>query len=82
MEVMSGETLSNTKYTILVVDDIPTNVGIMSQAVASLGTVLIATDGKTAISIAQTQEPDLILLDIPLTMVLWILSQSLSTLLY
>ena len=55
----------NSKNTILIVDDEPLNVKLLSSklAVAEYETVS-AFNGKTALEIAQTKPPDLILLDI------------------
>lgn len=51
--------------TILIVDDNPTNLKVLSQAIASSGwEILIATDGKSAIEQAEYAHPDLILLDV------------------
>ncbi|MBD2436312.1 response regulator [Nostoc sp. FACHB-110] len=51
--------------TILIVDDNPTNLKVLSQAIASSGwEILIATDGQGAIEQAEYAHPDLILLDV------------------
>jgi two-component system cell cycle response regulator len=51
--------------TILVVDDIPENIALLSRILANQGyTVKSADNGTQAIAIAQTDSPDLILLDI------------------
>ena len=51
--------------TILIVDDNPTNLKVLSGAIANSGwEILVATDGETAIEQAEYAQPDLILLDI------------------
>jgi two-component system cell cycle response regulator len=51
--------------TILIVDDIPENIALLSRILANQGyTVISADNGTQAIAIAQTNSPDLILLDI------------------
>lgn len=49
---------------ILLVDDKPTNLQVLSQALANEYEIITASNGATAIEIAQSQLPDLILLDI------------------
>jgi len=50
---------------ILLVDDNPTNLKVLSEAIRSQGwTTLIATDGESAIEQAEYARPDLILLDV------------------
>jgi len=57
----------NNEFLILVVDDNPKNLQILSTALYKEGyTVLFASTGKQTIEIAQIQNPDLILLDINL----------------
>ena len=54
-----------SKETILIVDDDPLNVKLLSATLSADGyETLSAYDGKTALKIAQTEFPDLILLDI------------------
>jgi CheY-like chemotaxis protein/class 3 adenylate cyclase len=51
--------------TILVVDDLPENIGLLSRLLTSRGyTVRSATDGGLALKAARESPPDLILLDI------------------
>jgi DNA-binding response OmpR family regulator len=53
------------KTRILIVDDMPTNLQVLSEAIRMVGwTTLIATDGETAIEQAEYAHPDLILLDV------------------
>jgi signal transduction histidine kinase len=51
--------------TILIVDDTPNNLQILFSSLETAGfRVLLAEDSRSAIHIAQTQNPDLILLDV------------------
>lgn len=51
--------------TILLVDDNPTNLRVLSEAMSDSGwTILVATDGASAISQVEYALPDLILLDV------------------
>ncbi|MBR8835577.1 MAG: response regulator [Stigonema ocellatum SAG 48.90 = DSM 106950] len=53
------------KANILIVDDNPTNLKVLSDTISSLGwEILIATDGESAIEQAEYALPDLILLDV------------------
>ena len=52
-----------TRKTILVVDDVPVNVEVLSGILSDDYNVLVATSGAQALEVA-TQQPDLILLDI------------------
>ncbi|MFI3185208.1 MAG: diguanylate cyclase [Methylococcaceae bacterium] len=49
---------------ILIVDDVPTNVQILAQALSSLYRIKVANSGIDALEIAQREQPDLILLDV------------------
>jgi len=54
-----------SERTILIADDNAQNVELLEAFVAPLGCrVLTASDGERAVSIASTERPDLILLDI------------------
>lgn len=56
---------SSLKETILIVDDVPENLTILSSILAPTYTVLAAKNGKKALEIAnKTPGPDLILLDV------------------
>jgi signal transduction histidine kinase len=60
-----GGTSSSPVIRILLVDDIPTNLKVLSEAVRNQGwTTLIATDGESAIEQAEYAQPSLILLDV------------------
>jgi putative two-component system response regulator len=53
------------KATVLVVDDTPDNLSLMSSLLKDLYKVKVANNGEKAIKIAQSDSPpDLILLDI------------------
>jgi CheY-like chemotaxis protein len=52
------------KETILVVDDIETNVDILNTILGYDYDIMVALDGKSALQLAQDYHPDLILLDI------------------
>ncbi len=49
---------------VLIVDDSPISVNIISNSISTLATVFVATDGEMAMSIVKKNQPDLILLDI------------------
>lgn len=49
---------------ILLVDDTPANLTVLGEALEDEYSVFVATDGATALEIAATEQPDLILLDI------------------
>ena len=55
---------SKQKFTILVVDDERSNIVDLSNILRPLYVVLAAKDGPSAIEVAQSARPDLILLDI------------------
>jgi two-component system, sensor histidine kinase and response regulator len=51
--------------TILIIDDLPSNLGVLSNCLAEAGyAVLVAQDGERGLAIAQSARPDLILLDV------------------
>ena len=57
----------NTQYTsfkILVVDDAPSSVRIVSEAICQLADVIVASNGEQALSLARHHLPNIILLDI------------------
>lgn len=49
---------------ILIVDDVPTNVQILAEALSSGYRIKVASNGIDALKIAQRERPDLILLDV------------------
>jgi len=57
--------INNSKQTILVVDDTPENITLITGVLGDLYKVKVALNGKKALSVAQSDNPpDLILLDI------------------
>lgn len=56
--------MNNIKATILVVDDTPSNITLLSSLLKESYKVKVAKDGERAISIVEDSPPDLILLDI------------------
>jgi signal transduction histidine kinase len=57
--------MSNDQKTILIVDDTPTTVGIISAALKDQFKTKVATNGEKAMALANADEkPDLILLDV------------------
>jgi diguanylate cyclase len=57
-------TPSNARASILIVDDMPSNIRLLREAVKDLGEVYYATNGETALDLARQRKPDIILLDI------------------
>ena len=59
-------TMSDSPYTpkILIVDDSPTNILVLKNALARGRQIIFTTKGEEVLGIAQDQKPDLILLDI------------------
>jgi adenylate cyclase len=56
---------ANGAGTILVVDDVPENVRLLEAVLAPRGyDIISATDGNTALELAESAEPDLVLLDV------------------
>ena len=51
-------------HTILVVDDTPENLELLDEALRNRYRVKVALSGERALSLAQTEPPDLILLDV------------------
>ncbi len=56
--------MTNTKQTILVVDDVPQNIHLLNGILSAEYRVLFATSGKEALKIAADALPDMILLDV------------------
>jgi twitching motility two-component system response regulator PilH len=53
--------------TILIVDDLPTEVQLMRAAITSLGhATIVAGDGEQALDMVRREKPDLVLLDVVL----------------
>jgi putative two-component system response regulator len=56
---------SATQKLILIVDDTPTNIGVISGALKDSYKTKIATNGQKALALASAEDkPDLILLDV------------------
>jgi putative two-component system response regulator len=53
-----------SRQTILVVDDVPENIGMLAEILGSEYRVIFASNGPDAIALAKSQPPDLILLDV------------------
>jgi len=59
------ETSSSQRKLILIVDDTPTNLGVISGALGDTYRTKVATNGQKALALASAEEkPDLILLDV------------------
>jgi PleD family two-component response regulator len=56
--------MENRNQTILIVDDEPGNIEILSESLGSSYEILFATSGKEALQIVKRQMPDMIILDI------------------
>jgi len=54
----------NAKHRLLVVDDTPENIDVLKGILAPHYQILAATNGRLALKIAESQQPDLILLDV------------------
>jgi diguanylate cyclase (GGDEF)-like protein len=54
----------NSQQTVLIVDDTPENIDVIGNILSQDYTVMISTSGLKALEIAETQLPDLILLDV------------------
>jgi DNA-binding NarL/FixJ family response regulator len=62
----AGEALSQARSAglVLIVDDVPDNLAVLHDALDAAGyTVLVATDGHTALKRAAQTDPDIVLLD-------------------
>lgn len=56
---------ANTRSTILIVDDIPSNIRVLGESLKADYKIRLATDGEKALKIAKSSSPpDLILLDV------------------
>jgi diguanylate cyclase (GGDEF)-like protein len=57
--------VAGTKITVLIVDDTPENIDVLSAVLSGMGCELLAaTSGERAIELAGRRRPDLILLDV------------------
>ena len=60
-----SEPLTFGLYTLLIVDDNPTNIGVLVDYLEALGfDIVVARNGETGLKRAETIRPDLILLDV------------------
>ncbi|BCG62883.1 MAG: hypothetical protein methR_P0548 [Methyloprofundus sp.] len=57
-------TMNNTRLKILIIDDTPTNIQLLGEALEKSYAIQIATSGEKGLQLAQQAPPDLILLDI------------------
>jgi signal transduction histidine kinase len=64
MTKITIETMTETKSTLLVVDDVVTNIDILLEALGEDYTVRVATNGADALNSVKEVRPDLILLDV------------------
>jgi len=60
----SLSTVNKTRLKILIIDDTPTNIQLLGEALEQKYTIQIATSGKKGLQLASQDPPDLILLDI------------------
>ncbi len=63
-DILSRGNLDRQRQKILIVDDAETNLMILSNLLAEEGEIISATDGVQAITLAESDLPDLILLDV------------------
>lgn len=63
-DILSRGSLDRQRQKILIVDDAETNLLILSNLLAEEGEIISATDGAQAIALAESDLPDLILLDV------------------
>jgi signal transduction histidine kinase len=59
-----GQQINFNEYTILIIDDSTTNLGVVFEYLDNLGfELMIAQDGESGLQKAQLEQPDIILLD-------------------
>jgi PleD family two-component response regulator len=56
--------IPETKAKILIVDDEPLNIEVMSGTLEELGDIMFATTGDEAVELAVREKPDIIILDV------------------
>lgn len=56
--------MTNTKPKVLIVDDVPDNLLILVEGLKKEYALIVATDGEKALQLAESKQPDIILLDI------------------
>ena len=64
MKLKEGLKMERDKSTLLVVDDIPQNIQLVSDILREQYRVLFATDGMSALNILKSKQIDLVLMDI------------------
>ncbi len=65
MDMNNPNTFNGQDYTILIVDDNPTNLGVVADYLEEYGfEIMAARDGQDALEKVQRAQPDLILLDV------------------
>ena len=64
MNTLATPTGSSRKATLLLVDDTPENLSVLSDLLKDSYRILVARSGERALKLAAEQQPDLILLDI------------------
>jgi len=65
MQSKSPKPQTNTSQAILIVDDNPTNIGVIAEYLEGQGfDILVARDGESGVKKAEYAHPDLILLDV------------------
>lgn len=66
-EMACSDDFNFENHTLLVVDDNPANLGVIVDYLADCGfQVIVARNGETALELARSERPDLILLDVML----------------
>jgi len=61
---MTNMSLLSQRPTVLVVDDTPANLSLLASLLQSEYRVLLANSGEKALTLAQSETPDLVLLDV------------------
>jgi len=56
--------VANARQKVLIIDDLPTNIQVLSEILQGEYDTFFATSGKEGLGIAKAEQPDLILLDI------------------
>lgn len=56
--------MDDSRQKVLIIDDLPTNIQVLSEILESEYEIFFATSGREGIEIARAEHPDLVLLDI------------------
>ena len=56
--------VDDARQKVLIIDDLPTNIQVLSEILENEYEIFFATSGKEGLEIAQAEHPDLVLLDI------------------